>query len=341
MIAQPASATTRAQQRRGRAPSRSRGSSRACRASRRCGRARGRRSSAPLPPQAATIGASSSETLSPTPPVECLSSTGPVVPLEHGAGVASSRRVSATRSSSSRSRKKTAIANAATWPSDSPPSAIPRDEERDLLVGQRARRRACAGSAPAGSRRGPRRSARSAGRAAPRPPWPTRSVCSWLSSSPPIPSARFVTARHGGDAQARRGGRRSPRAPCSCRRGRRRACGTRGSRPASRSSGRRRRGRRRRAARCRARRRRRAGARAARGRRRRARLGKRGPTASSFGPVSGLKPSRLMWSDEATRLPGPASGRSEPAAFVSTSISAPSALSVRIGVVIAPPSIPS
>src|SRR5213596_2506569 len=28
------------------------------------------------PPQAATIGASSSETLSPTPPVECLSSTG-------------------------------------------------------------------------------------------------------------------------------------------------------------------------------------------------------------------------------------------------------------------------
>ncbi len=48
-----------------------------------------------------------------------------------------------------------------------------------------------------------------------------------------------------------------------------------------------------------------------------------------------------MWSDRHTRLPGPASGRSDPAALVSTSISAPSCLSVRIGVVIALPWIPS
>ena len=48
-----------------------------------------------------------------------------------------------------------------------------------------------------------------------------------------------------------------------------------------------------------------------------------------------------MWSDSATRLPGPTSERSEPAAFVSTSSSAPSALSVRTGVVIAPASIRS
>ena len=110
------------------------------------------------------------------------------------------------------------------------------------------------------SSRGPSRSAPSAA---------TRRVCSCESSSPPMPSARLVTTERPRRA-ARRGGRRSPRARWTCRRGRRRACGTRGSRRASRSSGPRRRGRRRRAAACRARRRRRAGAPAARGRRRRA-----------------------------------------------------------------------
>ena len=87
--------------------------------------------------------------------------------------------------------------------------------------------------------------------------------------------------------------------------------------------------------------RRRAGARAAPGRRRRAGWGSAGRAPSSFGPISGLKPIRLMWSVRQTRLPGPASGRSEPAAFVSTSVSAPSSRSVRIGVVIAEPAIPS
>ena len=62
---------------RGRGCCRSRGSSRACRACRRCGRARGPEIIGTAPPQAATIGASSRLTLSPTPPVECLSSAGP------------------------------------------------------------------------------------------------------------------------------------------------------------------------------------------------------------------------------------------------------------------------
>ena len=48
-----------------------------------------------------------------------------------------------------------------------------------------------------------------------------------------------------------------------------------------------------------------------------------------------------MWSPMQTRLPGPASGRSEPAALVSTSASAPSARSVRTGVVMASRPMPS
>ena len=55
----------------------SRESSRVCRACRPYGRDRVRRSSARIPPQAATAGASTRLTVSPTPPVECLSSTGP------------------------------------------------------------------------------------------------------------------------------------------------------------------------------------------------------------------------------------------------------------------------
>ena len=81
------------------------------------------------PPQAATIGASIRLTLSPTPPVECLSSTGPrsfnssqrsTVPD------AIRPRVNATRSAMVMSRKNTAIAKAATWPSVIEPSAMPR-----------------------------------------------------------------------------------------------------------------------------------------------------------------------------------------------------------------------
>ena len=84
--------------------------------------------------------------------------------------------------------------------------------------------------------------------------------------------------------------------------------------------------------RCRARRRPRAGRRAARGRRRRAGSGSAGRRRRRSGPVSGLKPSMLMWSEIAIRPPGPTSARSEPAALVSRSVSAPSAFSVRTGV---------
>ena len=53
---------------------------------------------------------------------------------------------------------------------------------------------------------------------------------------------------------------------------------------------------------------------------------------SSLGPISTLVPIRLMWSVIAIRLPGPTSGRSEPAALVWTRISAPAAFSQRTGV---------
>ena len=61
---------------RGRASCRSPGSRRACPACRRCGRGRGRRSSAPRRRTPRRSAPASATTLSPTPPVECLSSTG-------------------------------------------------------------------------------------------------------------------------------------------------------------------------------------------------------------------------------------------------------------------------
>ena len=149
------------------------------------------------------------------------------------------------------------------------------------------------------------------------------SVCSWLSGSAAQALGEVGDRRDRGDAQARSGGRRSSRGRSTCRPRRRRACGTRGSRRASRSSGPARRGRRPRGART-----------PARGGVQRgaqvgvvgvAQVGKRGPSASSFGPASGLRPVRLMWSViaiEATRAP--TSGRSEPAAFVRITCSAPS-----------------
>ena len=101
--------------------------------------------------------------------------------------------VSATRSSSARSRKKIAIASAATWPSESPPPAIPSTRKAISSAGQRFAvalapdqlLRDHGRSATKRSISGPSRSA---------PSLATRSVCSWLSSSPPIPSARLVTA---------------------------------------------------------------------------------------------------------------------------------------------------
>src|SRR4051812_49053114 len=75
--------------------------------------------------QAARIGASMTLTLSPTPPVECLSTTG--LPRSQSSTSPESRiaRVSATRSSLSRPRRKKAIASAPTWASLRVPSVIP------------------------------------------------------------------------------------------------------------------------------------------------------------------------------------------------------------------------
>ena len=249
---------------------------RACRASRRCGRARGRRSSAPC---RRTRRAPARGSARPCRRRRRWSACRRPGRRPTRSTVPESRiaPVSATRSLSARSRKKTAIANAATWPSESPPSAIPCDEEARSRRRRASRRRACGGSAPAGCRWSEvlqealdqRAEARGAllGH-------PQRLLVAQLLAAHAL--GEVGHRRDRGARAGRRGGRRSPRAPCSCRRGRRRACGTRGSRRASRSSGRPPRGRRRRGARCRARRPRRAAARAARGRRRRAGSGSAG-----------------------------------------------------------------
>src|SRR4051794_2137962 len=71
-----------------------------------------------------------SDTLSPTPPVECLSSSG--LSTSQLSTLPESRIavVSVTRSAGSRSRKKTAIANAAACPSVTVPSVIPPTSHR-------------------------------------------------------------------------------------------------------------------------------------------------------------------------------------------------------------------
>ena len=139
-----------------RARCRSRGSPRACRACRPCGPGPRPESIGTAPPQAATIGARSSETLSPTPPVECLSRTGRSRPLQSRT-VPLSRMPSVNAGSSvaSSPRKKTAIANAATCASVSAPSAMPASRRPAAPRGRRDGAVALArGSAPSRSRCG-------------------------------------------------------------------------------------------------------------------------------------------------------------------------------------------
>ena len=67
-------------------------------------------------PQLATIGASRSETLSPTPPVECLSATGTGWPSNRSRSPDSIiASVSAASSAGSIPRKKTAMSSADIW----------------------------------------------------------------------------------------------------------------------------------------------------------------------------------------------------------------------------------
>src|SRR6185312_13223710 len=81
------------------------------------------------PPQAATIGASIRLTLSPTPPVECLSMIGPGRSRSFQSSVTPDRAspsVMAVSSPGVMLRKNTAMAKAATWLSLRLPSVIPR-----------------------------------------------------------------------------------------------------------------------------------------------------------------------------------------------------------------------
>src|SRR5258707_10160889 len=81
------------------------------------------------PPQAATIGATIRLVLSPTPPVECLSRSGPGRARSPHSSTSPERfiaRVSAVVSARDMPRKNTAMAKAAIWPSAIEPSRKPR-----------------------------------------------------------------------------------------------------------------------------------------------------------------------------------------------------------------------
>ena len=71
------------------------------------------------------------------------------------------------------------------------------------------------------------------------------------------------------------------------------------------------------------------------------RSGKRGPSASAFRPMSGLRPVRLMWSRMTMSVPGPNDGSRPPAALVRTTIRAPSRRNSRTGWMTRPGSLPS
>ena len=58
--------------------------------------------------------------------------------------------------------------------------------------------------------------------------------------------------------------------------------------------------------------------------------GKRGPKRSSFGPTSGLVPTRLMWSSMTMRAPCENDVLMPPAALVSNSVFTPSAATTRV-----------
>ncbi len=82
-------------------------------------------------PQLASSGAITSDTLSPTPPVECLSqSRGTAPPRSQRSPESRMARVSARVSPPSSPRMAAAIRKAASWPSLQEPSVAPRATER-------------------------------------------------------------------------------------------------------------------------------------------------------------------------------------------------------------------
>ena len=97
-------------------------------------------------PQAARIGARISETLSPTPPVECLSSDRPVeVPRRARCPESRIAVVSATRSSPLHPAQEQRHRERADLGVGQPAVGDPGDQEADLLGGRASRRRACGG----------------------------------------------------------------------------------------------------------------------------------------------------------------------------------------------------
>ena len=89
------------------------------------------------------MGASMSERLSPMPPEECLSTTGPG--RSQCSTVPESRMASVRPTASSRlmPRKNTAMAKAATWPSDTLPEVRPA--MKSFTSSRSARRRRASG----------------------------------------------------------------------------------------------------------------------------------------------------------------------------------------------------
>ena len=149
------------------------------------------------PPHAARIGASISETLSPTPPVECLSSTGRSRSHSQDGARARHRRGERDALVGSRGRAGRAPSRSApTWASESAPSVIPPTRNCDLLRRQRLAVALAADDLGGEHSFGqlPAERDDQAGEVAAPPRWRTRSVCSCDSASPPMPSARLVIA---------------------------------------------------------------------------------------------------------------------------------------------------
>ena len=62
--------------------------------------------------------------------------------------------------------------------------------------------------------------------------------------------------------------------------------------------------------------------------------GKRSPSASSLGPISGLSPNKLMWSSISMMSPAAYCGFMPPQALLTMSVSQPRAFMTRTGKVI-------
>ncbi len=232
---------------RDRAARHSRESNRACRACRRYGRGRDPRSSGHRRRRPPASAPASGETLSPTPPVECLSTTGPGRSAARQSSVTPERviaRVRCTRSSKFMPRKNTAMANAAACPSVTAPDVRPAmkaamSSSLSASPSRLARMISCGSiRRPRGSSSCAAMKARSRRRNCCEP-----SVGEFLRLLMAGIAAREARRRNWSPAKRRRSAGRSSarsalRGPSTCPRDRRREFSPRGFRPASRSSGR-------------------------------------------------------------------------------------------------------